>query len=89
MAWVQIMISPSLIGGAAGIVLWLWLKGMLGGAIGIGCGALGVGLGAWLAEKARKANGTIEFVARIRQHPELHKQQPDSEELSVPSTQKV
>ena len=73
-AWLQIMVSPSLVGMIVGSLAWLGLRGVPGVVIGSGCAALGVGLGIWWAEKARKGKGTVEFVSRIRRHPELHEQ---------------
>ena len=71
-AWLQIMVSPSLVGVIVGGLAWLGLKGVPGIVVGSACAALGVGLGIWWAEKARKGKGTVAFVSRIRSHPELH-----------------
>jgi hypothetical protein len=73
-AWLQIMVSPSLVGVIVGGLAWLGLKGVLGVVVGSGCAALGIWLGIWWAEKARKEKGTVEFVSRIRSHPEWQKQ---------------
>ncbi|HEX8659800.1 MAG TPA: hypothetical protein VF690_19815 [Hymenobacter sp.] len=73
-AWLQIMVSPTLGGVVLGGIAWLGLKGIPGAAVGCGCVALGVGLGTWWAEKARKGKGTVEYVSRIRRHPEVHEQ---------------
>ena len=71
-AWLQIMVSPCLVGVIVGGLAWLGLKGVPGVVVGSGCAALGVGLGIWWAEKARK--GTIKFVSRIRSHSEWQEQ---------------
>ena len=73
-AWLQIMVSPSLVGVIVGGLAWLGLKGVPGIVVGSACAALGVGLGIWWAEKARKGKGTIEFVSRIRSHSEWQEQ---------------
>lgn len=73
-AWLQIMVSPSLVGVILGGIAWLGLKGVPGAVVGCVCTAVGVGLGIWWAEKARKGKGTVEFISRIRRHPELHEQ---------------
>ena len=73
-AWLQIMVSPSLVGVIVGGLAWFGLKGVLGVVVGSGCAALGIWLGIRWAENARKEKGTVEFVSRIRSHPELQEE---------------
>ncbi|SDY93282.1 hypothetical protein SAMN04488069_11955 [Hymenobacter psychrophilus] len=68
------MVSPSLVGVILGGIAWLGLKGVPGTAVGCVCAAVGVGLGIWWAEKARRGKVTVAFVSRVRRHPELQEQ---------------
>lgn len=70
-AWVQIMVSPSLIGVVSGGFLALYFKSTWGWIAGGILAIAGILIGIAFAEKARKGKGTVDFVARIRRNPEL------------------
>ena len=72
-AWVEIALSPTLIGLAAGGAAWLALGGVTGQLAGSGLAVTGLTVGGALAEKARRRSGTVAFMARLRAHPELSK----------------
>ncbi|PJJ54883.1 hypothetical protein [Hymenobacter chitinivorans] len=69
--WVQIFISPFILGLVLGALSWYYLPEWWGLGLGILGALLGGGAGIWLAEKARRSTGTIEFMSRTRSHPEL------------------
>ncbi|MDQ2772881.1 MAG: hypothetical protein M3Y54_20545 [Bacteroidota bacterium] len=71
LAWLQIAVSPGIIGGVAGVFIWLMLRGFWGIALGASVSLVGVIIGIAFAEKARRDKGTIEFIARNIAHPEL------------------
>ena len=70
-AWVQLFISPFLLGLGLGMLNWYYLPAPWGVALGGLVAVLGGGTGIRLAEKARRSAGTIEFMSRTRSHPEL------------------
>ncbi len=71
-AWLEIAISPSLIGITAGAGVWLALRSSAGVAVGLILASLGLMTGVVFAEKARRKVGTVAFMTRIRAHAELN-----------------
>ncbi|MBD2721746.1 hypothetical protein [Hymenobacter armeniacus] len=75
LAWLQIFISPALIGIIVGAAIWLIIKGTWGIILAAVTVAAGVIAGIAFAEKARRAKGTIEFMSRLIAHPELREKE--------------
>lgn len=71
LAWLQIFISPAIIGVALGVIIWLNMRNVWGLSAAVIIALIGCGLGIAFAEKARRNKGTIEFMARNIAHPEL------------------
>ena len=71
-AWLQIFVSPVVIGAITGGIIWLALRGSRGIVLGAASVLIGCVAGIAFAEKARKGKGTIEFISRNIAHPELH-----------------
>jgi hypothetical protein len=70
-AWIQIAISPILIGLIAGIVFYSYLSKPFGLVLGIAITTFGLLLGIRWAEKVRKKNGAVEFMSRVNATAEL------------------
>ena len=75
LAWLQIFVSPAIIGVAAGILIWLILRGFWGVALGAAVAVVGIIIGIAFAEKARRDKGTIEFMSRTIAHSELREKE--------------
>ena len=75
-AWLQIMVSPCLLGALLGATAWWVIQDRPGVIVAGVCTVGGIGLGVWWAEKARRGKGTVEFMARTRRHPELQDKHP-------------
>ncbi|MCC3153843.1 hypothetical protein Q3A66_13020 [Hymenobacter sp. BT770] len=75
LGWLQIFISPAIIGAVTGAFIWLALRGSLGIVLGLSMGILGCFAGSVFAEKARRGKGTIEFMSRTIAHPELREKE--------------
>ena len=71
LAWLQIFISPAIIGIVLGVIIWLNMRNVWGLSAAILIALIGCGIGIAFAEKARRNKGTIEFMARNIAHPEL------------------
>ena len=71
LAWLQLFISPALIGSFLGLVVWLNWRTSWGLSTGLGLALVGCAVGVIFAEKARRGKGTIEFMSRNIAHPEL------------------
>jgi hypothetical protein len=71
LAWLQIFISPALIGVVSGALVYLAIRGTWGIGLGIAVALSGAASGVAFAEKARRDKGTIEFMSRTIAHPEL------------------
>ena len=63
--WILIFISPTLIGVILGTLLALWLGGSLGLIAGIIVLVVGIIIGVRFAERARKSEGTNNFMTRL------------------------
>jgi FtsH-binding integral membrane protein len=71
LAWLQIFISPVIIGVILGLIIWLNIRNAWGLSAAIIIALIGCRLGIAFAEKARRSKGTIEFMSRNIAHPEL------------------
>ena len=69
--WLQIVVSPLLLGLIIGAVIYFSNPGPLRLVIGISVATLGLITGIALATKAWKGKGTMHFVSRIMATPEL------------------
>ena len=63
--WILIFVSPTLIFGFIGFVVYYNYHGNLGFMLFIGLSILGVGLGIYFAEKIRKSVGCAIFMTRV------------------------
>jgi len=71
-AWFEIMISPTLIGGIFGAIIYFNSENLIGKIAGISIGVLGLLIGIILATKIFKSKkGTVWFISRIMATPEL------------------
>ena len=71
LAWIQIFVSPAIIGTSLGVIVWLIMRNAWGLSLAIIIALFGCSVGIALAEKARRSQGTIEFMSRNSAHPEL------------------
>ncbi|MBO2009573.1 hypothetical protein [Hymenobacter negativus] len=71
LAWLQIFISPFIIGIIGGGIVWLIWRDLCGVALASTVVLFGCINGIVFAEKARRSKGTIEFMSRTIAHPEL------------------
>ena len=69
--WIQIVLSPTLIGIAFGFGIYLNFPNLTGTIIGILIAVIGLIIGIVLATKKFKTTGTIDFLSRISATPEL------------------
>ena len=77
LAWLQIFISPAIIGAITGVLIWLALRSLWGICLGAVVALIGCAAGIAFAEKARRNKGTIEFMARNIGHPELRENEKE------------
>ncbi|GAB3737078.1 hypothetical protein GCM10027594_17920 [Hymenobacter agri] len=75
LAWLQIFISPTVIGAILGVIIWLNMRNAWGLNSAVIIALIGCGVGIAFAEKARCDKGTIEFMARNIAHPELREKE--------------
>lgn len=74
-AWIKIFLSPFIIGLVIGAYLWLSNENnYLMQLLSLGVIAIGIAGGIALAERARKKQGTQEFMSTIYRTPELDKE---------------
>lgn len=78
--WIQIFISPFLIGVIIGSIIILVNQGLTGILIGISIAALGCIIGIRWATQQWKSKGTVHFISRVIATPELDR--PDAETQS-------
>jgi len=69
--WVQIMLSPSLVGLALGGLYYLYSPDIVGKVVFIICACIGLLIGIVWATRVKKKHGTIWFISRIMATPEL------------------
>ena len=79
LAWLQIFISPVIIGAIIGLIIWLNMRNVYGLSVAIIIALIGCGVGVAFAEKARQSKGTIEFMSRNIAHPELREKELTNE----------
>ncbi len=72
-SWIQIFISPVLIGGISAFVVFLKLDNTVGTILSLILAISGSIIGFLFAEKARKGKGTVWFMSRVIATPELDK----------------
>jgi hypothetical protein len=82
-AWLQIFISPFLIGAILSVITWLGLNNIWGHILAISLAIAGIFAGIKLAESARKNKGAIEFMSRISATPELDKKENSEKSTEV------
>jgi hypothetical protein len=73
-AWLQIALSPIVLGIILGVVLYFALPEGMGLLFGFIVTIAGFVLGVMWAERARKKVGTVEYMARTMATPELDEQ---------------
>jgi hypothetical protein len=71
LAWLQILISPAIIGSIIGLIIWLSMRNNWGLGLAMLSALAGCSAGIAFADKARRSKGTIEFMSRTIAHPEL------------------
>ncbi|ESU24007.1 hypothetical protein FLJC2902T_32050 [Flavobacterium limnosediminis JC2902] len=71
--WIQIVISPTLIGLGIGFIIYCNFENAFGLISGIALSLIGLILGIILATKKFKTTGTIHFLSRVSATPELDK----------------
>lgn len=79
LTWLQIAVSPIIIGLIAGALIYLYNRDAYGITIGITVAVLGVIIGALWAENIRKKRGTMEHMGRLLHMPELHEKEEEKE----------
>ena len=75
LAWLQIFISPIIIGAVLSLIIWLSTRNTWGLNIAIIVMLIGCITGIIFAEKVRQDKGTIEFMSRNIAHPELREKE--------------
>ena len=78
--WIAIFISPVLIFTILAFIAAFSLDGTVGTIVGLLIFALGVALGIWFAEKARKKEGTTNFMTRLSSTTPQPKEEEEEEE---------
>ena len=69
--WIQIMLSPTLVGLALGGLFYLYSPNSVGELVGITIASIGLVIGIIWATKVKKKYGAIWFVSRVMATPEL------------------
>lgn len=78
--WLEIMISPTLIGVIIGIIVYLNFPNTTGKVIGISIGILGLLIGViWATKIFKSKKGTVWFMSRIMATPELDKKENENQ----------
>ena len=80
--WIQIVLSPTLLGIALGAVIYCYFPNISGMILGILTAGSGLVLGIVFATKKIKTTGTIHFLSRISATPELD----DTEKVAIDKT---
>ncbi|TRW89353.1 hypothetical protein [Flavobacterium sp. GT3R68] len=84
--WLQIAISPTLLGFGIGCIVYYNFQNSIGFIIGIVISIIGLVCGIVLATTKFKTTGTVHFLSRIMATPELDK--PDETETETESAEK-
>lgn len=71
--WIQIMLSPTLLGILFGFGIYYYFPNQIGMILGILSAIIGLIIGIIWATKKYKTTGTIEFLSRISSTPDLNK----------------
>jgi low temperature requirement protein LtrA len=69
--WLQIVISPTIIGIGLGFIFYSNFENMTGLIFAIIISIIGFGIGIILANKKFKTTGTVNFLSRITATPEI------------------
>ncbi|QKJ63220.1 hypothetical protein [Flavobacterium sp. M31R6] len=69
--WLQIVISPTIIGTGLGFIFYSNFENMTGLILGIIISLIGFIIGIVLANKKYKTTGTVNFLSRISATPEI------------------
>lgn len=76
--WIQIFISPLIVGCVIGYIAHYFIQNTLGIIIGISIGLVGFILGIILANRSWKKGGTVTFLSRVISTPDIDKDLDDS-----------
>jgi disulfide bond formation protein DsbB len=71
--WIQIVLSPTLIGIGIGFAVYYNFPNLIGMIIGISLAIIGTILGIIWATKKYKTTGTMDFLSRVSSTPDLDK----------------
>jgi len=77
--WIQIMLSPALVGLALGGLFYMWSPDTLGIPVGITFAIIGLLVGIIWATRVKKKHSTIWIVSRIMATPELDEKDDSTE----------
>jgi hypothetical protein len=69
--WIRIVISPVVIGGVTGYVIYYNNPDAVGIALGIGVASLGLLIGVIWATKVWRKHGTMAFLSRVDASPDI------------------
>ncbi len=79
--WFQIMLSPTLIGGIIGTVVYHKYPSVLGKMGGISIGIIGILIGiVWATKIFKSKKGTIWFMSRVMATPELDEKEVNEQD---------
>ncbi len=80
--WLEIMISPTLIGGIIGAGIYVYFQNLTGKIIGISIAVIGLLIGIiWATKIFKSKKGTIHFMSRISATPELDNEAEEGKKL--------
>ncbi len=79
--WLQIMISPTLIGAVLGVVVYFNHQSAIGKVVGISISVLGLLIGiVWATKIFKSKKGTVWFMSRVMATPELDNREDDEDD---------
>jgi hypothetical protein len=76
-AWLQIVVSPLLIGIVIGFIIYYCMPDLTGLVLGIVISAVGLIIGIIWASRVWKRRGTVEFMSEILSSPDFDKLSED------------
>ncbi|MBT2622618.1 hypothetical protein [Chryseobacterium sp. ISL-6] len=76
--WIQIFISPLIVGCVIGYIAYYFIQNTLGIIIGVSIGLVGFISGIILANRSWKKGGTVKFLSRVISTPDIDKDLDDS-----------
>ena len=80
LAWLQIVVSPLIVGIVIGIIVYANKTDSSGKVIAVSIASLGLILGIILATRIWRKKGTVEFISRVRSTPELDNKEEKEKE---------